>query len=441
MKIEKLNLANFRGFEHLEISFEDDVTVIAGVNGVGKSSILQAIRTILSRAMPEFTPSRSKPIYFTDDDIYSDKKALEVSLQLSIEKQKLYAGLQRVREEEGESDRVVLLMQQYVEQEEKSEDFQSLLASRTMTGELEAGVRETQSILNELKSTEHPTIAVYFSPKRQLPGRPKSLPESKPFDVSQAFSRALHDREVELREFMHWFRTQEIFAAEGDEKREKVLETLRKVVQEFIPEFSNLRLVEEPRLGLVVEKSGKPLFLHQLSDGEKGLLAMVFDLTRRLAIANPDSENPIVDGKAIVMIDEIELHLHPKWQRMVIRQMRNVFKNCQFIVTTHSPQVIGQVRPEKLRLLYIDEENKVNIKGFSQSFGMDSSWILQNIMGVPARDYEVEQKLLDIYEDIDSENFKEALTKVESLRDEVGEFPELQEVQALLDRFRLLGKL
>ncbi len=89
MKIDKLNLANFRGFEHLEISFEDDVTVIAGVNGVGKSSILQAIRTILSRAMPEFTPSRSKPIYFTDDDIYSDKKALEVSLQLSIEKQKL----------------------------------------------------------------------------------------------------------------------------------------------------------------------------------------------------------------------------------------------------------------------------------------------------------------------------------------------------------------
>ena len=89
-----------------------------------------------------------------------------------------------------------------------------------------------------------------------------------------------------------------------------------------MPEFHNLHIQEEPRLGFMVDKRGQRFYLHQLSDGERGLLALVFDLTRRLAIANPDSNNPIAEGVALVLIDEIELHLHPKWQRDVLQRLR-----------------------------------------------------------------------------------------------------------------------
>src|SRR5262249_1605382 len=159
----------------------------------------------------------------------------------------------------------------------------------------------------------------------------------------------------------------------------------------FVPEFTNLRIEEHPTLRFIVEKNGMPLALDQLSDGERGLLAVIFDITRRLAIANPELDDPIAEGKAIVLIDEIELHLHPTWQRQVLRRLRNTFKSCQFIVTTHSPQVIGQVWPRCLHLLEHSEQDKrIVVHHTSQSFGMDSNWILQNIMGSLARDYDIE---------------------------------------------------
>ena len=438
MKLQHLNLAHYRGFEQLDIDFEPDVTLIAGVNGVGKSSVLDAIATVLSRAIPEFTPSRSTALYFTDDDIHEDRPSLEVSMRLNLGNQILDTGVQRVREGNGESDRFILLHQETTQAETR--DFTEALRSRTLTGDIEAGMGETRTVLQNLKKSPNPPLAVYFTPERQLLGQPRSLPVPKPFDVSQAYGRALHDREVELREFMHWFRTQEILGAESEPRRTKVLEALRRVVSRLVPEFTNLRIQEDPRLGFVVEKQGQPLYLHQLSDGERGLLALVFDLTRRLAMANPDSDDPIAEGKALVMIDEIEQHLHPKWQRHVVRHLREIFKNCQFVFTTHSPQVIGQVKAEHLRLIYIDENGKISLTHSSQSFGMDSSWILQNIMGVPARDYETEQKLAAVYDAVDSSSYKQARVQAESLRNEIGDFPELQEVLGLLDRLEMLGQ-
>jgi len=99
--------------------------------------------------------------------------------------------------------------------------------------------------------------------------------------------------------------------------------------------------------------------------------------------------------------------------------------------------VIGQVQAEKLRLL-TSEQGRVSLVPVNQSFGMDSSWVLQNIMGVPARDYETEQRLSAIYQAIDEERLDEARHLAEQLRVEIGDFPDLQEAHALLDRFALL---
>jgi predicted ATP-binding protein involved in virulence len=86
-----------------------------------------------------------------------------------------------------------------------------------------------------------------------------------------------------------------------------------------------------------------------LSDGEKCLLAMVGDLARRLAIANPDYPDAL-QGEAIVLIDEIELHLHPSWQRNIIPALKRTFPKCQFIITTHSPQVLSYIQPKNIYL-------------------------------------------------------------------------------------------
>lgn len=430
MKLQALALAHCGGFEQLDIAFEPDVTLIAGVNGVGKSTVLHALAVLLSRAMPEFTPSRSAPLYFTDDDIHGDKGSLEVSARIRIDGQTINAGVQRLRATEEKGDRFMLLRQ--IEAATGATDFAQALSARTLTGELEASLNETRAALATLKSAAHPPLAVYFSPKRQLPGQPRSLPEAKPFEPPIAYGRALHDREVELREFMHWFRAQEKLGAASEPRRLKVLDALRTVVSDLVPEFSNPRIQEQPRLGFVVDKRGQPFYLHQLSDGERGLLALVFDLTRRLAIANPDSVNPIADGVALVLIDEIELHLHPKWQRDVLQRLRDIFKACQFVVTTHSPLVLGEVPARCVRFLEF-VNGRVGVTVPTEAYGMDANRILQEFMGAPVRNRQVDGELKTLFELIDQERFDEARSVIAALEHKLGEDePELTRASSLI---------
>jgi hypothetical protein len=100
------------------------------------------------------------------------------------------------------------------------------------------------------------------------------------------------------------------------------------------------------------------LRIEQLSDGYKVVIAMVADLAARMAEANPNMEKPL-EGKGIVLIDEIDLHLHPKWQREIIKQLTRVFKNVQFIVSIHSPIiVIGGSDIAQIINLNEDENNE-----------------------------------------------------------------------------------
>jgi predicted ATP-binding protein involved in virulence len=437
MKLEFLSLAHCGGFEQLDIAFEPDVTLIAGVNGVGKSTVLHALAVLLSRAMPEFTPSRSAPLYFNDDDIHGGKTSLEVSTRIQIDGQTINAGVQRLRAADEKGDRFVLLRQ--TEAASTVTGFAQALNARTLTGELEAGIKETRAALETLKTAAHPPLAVYFSPKRQLPGQPRSLPEAKPFEPSIAYGRALHDREVELREFMHWFRTQEKLGADGEPRRLKVLDVLRAVISELVPEFSNLRIQEQPRLGFVVDKRGQPFYLHQLSDGERGLLALVFDLTRRLAIANPGTDSPIAEGVALVMIDEIELHLHPKWQRDVIKRLPSIFKSCQFVITTHSPQVIGEVEARCVRLLTW-RDGKVVVDTPAMAYGTDSNWILSVLMGAEEISQEVEAKLENVSRLISDRDLDNARSQMSSLREDVGNTEAIQRLASMIERIDRLGR-
>lgn len=401
MNLESLSLAHCGGFEQLDIAFEPDVTLIAGVNGVGKSTLLRALGVILSRTQRRIGVTRSRPSSLKPDDIFIGSEVARLTATMD------FAG-RKVRAEYSQRSN-----------SRATKKFDLL------------GVVPEQ--------TSNECLAVYFSPKRQLPGQPRSLPEAKPFDPSIAYGRALHDREVELREFMHWFRTQEKLGAANEPRRLKVLDALRAVVGELVPEFGNLRIQEQPRLGFVVDKRGQPFYLHQLSDGERGLLALVFDLTRRLAIANPDSDNPIAEGVALVLIDEIELHLHPKWQRDVIKRLPGIFKNCQFVITTHSPQVIGEVQARCVRLLSI-RDGRVISETPGMAYGADSNWILSVLMGADEMNEEVEKTLDEIASLISKRDLNEARQRVDDLRGEVGNTEAIQKLVSTLERIERLGK-
>lgn len=174
---------------------------------------------------------------------------------------------------------------------------------------------------------------------------------------------------------------------------------------------------------MVVDKNGEELRVDQLSDGEKCTLAMVGDLARRMAIANPSQADPLV-GAGVVLIDELDLHLHPGWQRNVVGALENTFPNCQFLVSTHSPQIVSHVAPERIWVLERTQSG-VSASRPDASFGQMAGRILEDVMDVPERPQEIKERLSDLFLAIQQDELLAAKELVAELRSTIGEDPDL----------------
>lgn len=449
MKLKKLTLANYRGFDQLDLNFADDVTVIAGVNGVGKSGVLKALTSALSLGLPRFTVSRESPLGLSDTDVQSGKPGLSMSVTLDLNTAKVTTDLTHAaplaaekvgvltkrrddlrfatretkkgsKEEQDINDEVRLI-------EIQLDQASDIAAVRILPDDAATDVDELVAVLKE--SRQQP-LAVFYTTSRFLSRLPPALPKPRKLDAATAYDKALNQLEVSLNDFSNWYRVvASDFAAAT---KERLFQQLEQAIKTFLPEVHDLALhdVRPPRFS--VTKSGQPLFLEQLSDGERGLLALVFDLTRRLAIANPDSDNPISEGVALVLIDEIELHLHPKWQRDVLQRLRNTFKACQFVVTTHSPLVLGEVPARCVRFLeFLD--GKVSVTVPTEAYGMDANRILHEFMGAPVRNRQVDNELKALFDLIDQERFDDARVAITTLEHKLGEDePELTRASSLI---------
>ena len=140
----------------------------------------------------------------------------------------------------------------------------------------------------------------------------------------------------------------------------------------FLEDFSDLQVETRP-LRLTIRKGDSRLSINQLSNGERSLIAILGDMIRRLALANPGLDDPL-QGHGVVLLDELELHLHPKWQRQIVSNLCETFPNIQFIGTTHSPFVIQSLRPGELINLDPIEFNEYKDKSIED--------IAESVMGV-----------------------------------------------------------
>lgn len=449
MKLKKLTLANFRGFDQIDLAFADDVTVIAGVNGVGKSGVLKALTSALSLALPKFTVSRESPLGLNDTDVQSGKPGLSMSVTLSLDMARVIVDFTRAAPLAADKAETLIKRRddlRFATRETKKGSKEELEINdeiRLIELQLDqaadiAGVRilpdddasAGDELVARLKGDSEQPLAVFYTTSRFLSRLPPTLPKTKETDAATAYEKALNQLEVSLNDFANWYRVVESEAETAT--KERLFQQLEQAITTFLPEVRNLRLHDGRPPRFSVTKSGKPLLLEQLSDGERGLLALVFDLTRRLAIANPDSDDPIAEGVALVLIDEIELHLHPKWQRDVLQRLHGTFKACQFVVTTHSPLVLGEVQARCVRFLeFVD--GKVGVTVPTEAYGMDANRILQEFMGAPVRNRQVDGELKSLFEMIDQERFDDARAAIADLESKLGEDePELTRASSLI---------
>ena len=423
MKLKRLTLTNFRVFEQATFDFQPGMNLLVGINGSGKSSVLDALRILLSRVFSKLNVYSSR-VTFHNSDITIGREALTAELNF------MTSG-------------IPFLYTTDHPKKEQSDDFRYVVGLKP----------DSRDILKFIEKSREDLLAVYFSPHRSLSTTAAPDAATRPRGQTPAHAKALLRRRLRLREFAEWWLAQKTLSLEQDSSAAtRRLEILTDAVKRFLEDYTNLRAVGDLTASsmrdrgakydggrpptLLLNKNDMTLDVRQLSDGERGLLALVFDLVRRLSLANPELDDPLQDGKAVVLIDELDLHLHPSWQRTVIEKLTATFPNCQFIATTHSPQIIGEVSPDNIILL---ERGEPPYRP-DQSLGMDSNWILRHLMGTSERDSETEQELSSIAGSIEDEQYDKATAAIETLRGTLGEFPELVRLQTRIDRIRLLGE-
>ena len=418
MRIKQLKMQSFRGIGDLIIDFDEkEPTVFIGINGVGKSSILDCLAILLSRFSSAIQYSTGPVKSFREEDIKNGKNETHNEIISDFESQSLTWSLTKVKKGR-------------------------IKDTNTNLSEINKIVENIRHQLSLSEKYNLPAL-IHYSTNRAVIDIPIRIRKEHDFQQIATYENSLTATFSDFRIFFEWFRKQEDLENElrlenNPDYRDKQLEAVRQAISSLIPNFTKLRVRRFP-LRMTLQKDGEELIVNQLSDGEKCLLAMVGDLARRLAIANPSLENPL-DGFGVVLIDEIELHLHPKWQREIIPALTRTFSKCQFIVTTHSPQVISQIKPQGI---YILEKTNDGIiaKRPESSYGRDSNQILEDLMDVPERPQEIKDPLLELFRLIDEGNLEAAKELRRELAEIIGE-DEAQFVKAdiLIRRKGLLRK-
>ena len=188
----------------------------------------------------------------------------------------------------------------------------------------------------------------------------------------------------------------------------------------MLPDFSNPRTASTAGLMFDWRREGetKQLRIEQFSEGYRTTLAMVMDIAARMAEANPHKENPL-DTEGVILIDEVDLHLHPGWQQRILPDLTRTFPHVQFIVTTHSPQVVSTVNPECLRVIdWVNDEPRLHPIQFS--LGAEAQQMLESVLGVEPRAVDLEiVKKLKKYQELVA-NHEWDTDEAKSLRDQRG---------------------
>lgn len=424
MHVSELKLLNFRGAKSLSINLNEHLNVFVGMNGAGKSSVLDATAIMLSWLVNRIrsTSASGRPIGETDIHNGSPTATIEIVCHDAS-----YFSWSLAKARSGYSRK----------------DHVSILLSATERA------KHYQAVISESLGEVNIPVLAYYPVNRAVLDIPLRIRSKHEFELLDAYDGALTSG-ANFRTFFEWFREREDLEnenlryqnqhvkPEGYVFPDPQLEAVRRALAIFMPDFSNLTVRRKP-LRMEVEKQGQRLTVNQLSDGEKCLMAMIGDLARRLAIANPVLKNPL-EGDGVILVDEIDLHLHPKWQRILIPRLREVFPNCQFLVSTHSPHVITQVQPEHLHLMKM-EDGLLGTVTVTESYGKSVDRILEDIMGLETtRPDVVHHDLQKLHDLIQQGDLKKAQAELVALQEQIGADPELVKASVLIKRKELIGK-
>lgn len=363
-QVRALTIRNFKGVGELDLAVDESLTVLAGVNGVGKTSVIEALLGAVTELWSWLAPD-GKAAWFRPS-----------------------GDLVRYGVREGEIGLDVMI----------GDGVPARCSVTVNATGLNTSSRD--EVLSDLCERVSPIPLVVYYDQNRIGGSTSGASRSSGESNRDA---ALDTTPGTLSDFKDWY-----FEKESDEAREAVA---RNDLGYTDPEVQAVReVLANIAGGSVALRSRKPdgsmdrmLYLRRdggfdipfdaLSGGEQAYFLLAVDLARRLLLEFPGGT--LTDAPGFVCIDEVELHLHPAWQRQILTALMDQFPRCQFVVSTHSPQVIGSVASRHVRLLSTDSNGRVASRTPIASKGRDSNYVLEGIMDTTEQDPRVANLFAD----------------------------------------------
>ena len=429
MNIKSLKLKNFRLFDSFEISFEKSMTVIVGINGSGKTTVMDALAIALGTAFTALDGLTGKMIRKQDARLQSYPIGASEDVQSQYPVQ-------------------ISATAQY--------DDQNIVWMRTLNGDKgNTTIKDASKIINIFKEYQSrlrsgdqslalPIIAYYGTGRLWDYHREKKINIFKTSSRTNGYIDSL-DGTANIKLMLNWFRKQTIEKQERLERGDQVAPTLDAVYSAMQECYALATEHKEVKIRYSLNTNELIVYytaedgmkmripLNQMSDGYKSTISLVADIAYRMTILNPQLANDAIkktDG--IVMIDEVDLHLHPGWQQRILDNLHAIFPKVQFIVSTHAPAVIHSINAKHLRIL---KDNHVENSPL-ETYGKDANGILRSVMEVTERPASVMKRFRSFHGALDEERYEDAERELNDLEKQIGSDPDIDacRVQLELDK-------
>ena len=404
MILKKLHISNFKMFEEITLEFKPGFNLLLGDNGVGKTTVLEAATVAVSGFLAGMEDVSTRNIY--KDDIH----------------------YQIVKDNNGIPNK---LYKEPVEVESTlnydGSDYTWSRVKKGATGSSRTSInpRDILKVSRELiNSTEHKMLPLI---SYQSASRHWILARS---DANEKKRKQLHNRRcgylgcmektANLASINNWCKQMEWGSVRMNHISENY-QQFGKIVSKFMS-IMNDGVVSEVIFNpnsesLLYCEDGEYKAISDLSAGYQSVLNLILDLAYRMAILNPDEGDNIPNAEGIVLIDEIDSNLHPKWQWRIIDALTETFPNVQFIAATHSPIIVSSCK--NANIISIDEEQNIRYIGDSYAFSVNE--ILKDMLGYYMRPAKVENLIEEFEKGMDREEYDLAKNALEKLAELLGE--------------------
>lgn len=418
--MEQITLVNFRCFKSLQLNLNSSINLLIGDNASGKTTIILALSKVLSTLFLGFSDENTRYLGLSK----SDFSVLKTNNGLV-------------------NEMPIFLMFSYLEIESSSLQLHSKKSSTL------------KKPLEEIKNFGKKLYKEMFDENKV---QVKSLPliacfSTKDIHIKRKFSKKVFSDYEKKPSFGYYeclqgdgflpYWTKRMLALKEANKGELEIDGVSKAIKKAlgsegckIIDFIDIR----PNKGNVfyISSDAREVETENLPDGYRRLINIVVDIAFRCLLLNKGihGENACEKTEGTVIIDEIDLHLHPTLQALVLKGLQNAFPLLQFIITSHAPMIMTSIP--------MDDKNKIYKLEYSQdkgyeakeieAYGLDASTIIETVLGVIPRSKEVDERLKILFSLIDGDDYLKATEKLQEMREEFGDkLPELAKAEAMLN--------